>query len=357
MSLISSSRRHLFETPTKYINSAIGSINDLIDIPIPTFDLDVTMSWLTSECRFNASPSVTFLGGTGAGFQIENVVWPTTSTAIDFIDEINEACEDAFITFADSFQVDNCCGAMRSMRGYPPEGAADGADCDSPYDCDSSMCVGGQCDSPIITYPAGFPCMFDHDCESGDCRQTYLAGSFCFAQEKKYKLLLYDYDVDNSGTDDQIDIYVVKDSDYSAHNSYQRKLSDTGVSYSGRPFDFGCMCNRPRETSVWSSPNWKCGDTAFHSGWPDAYSVILCNNGNDGFYIDRLEIKKNANTAISRSFGAPGGGGYCLSTQAGDDFSGKCSSGAFQCTQFKMNGSVIRGVTRPNNEEEGLCSY
>lgn len=51
-----------------------------------------------------------------------------------------------------------------------------------------------------------------------------------------------------------------------------------------------------------------------------------------------------------------GGGGYCPSTDSSDTFSGKCSSGAFQCIQFKMDGSTVRGVSKPSSEKEGLCS-
>ena len=50
-----------------------------------------------------------------------------------------------------------------------------------------------------------------------------------------------------------------------------------------------------------------------------------------------------------------GGGGYCLSTDSGDNFSGKCSR-AYQCIQFKMNGSAVGGVSKPSSLNAGLCS-
>ena len=201
------------------------------------------------------------------------------------------------------------------------EGAAEGASCEDPLDCDYPLCADGECAAPIIAYPPGFPCNMDTDCASGDCRFLGLA-SFCWGADRDYKIDLYDYMVSDSGTP-SIDIYIVNNDEYTQSNTYQKKIVEGPVSYHGGskadqcPTMLGntCMCGvapcvvQPQEDksmSMWRSSKWTCGDEAFHgSDW--GYSVIICNNSNNGFYIDKLEIMKNPPAyGTAKSFGAPG---------------------------------------------------
>lgn len=62
------------------------------------------------------------------------------------------------------------------------------------------------------------------------------------ALQHKYRLKLFDYKVAHSGTGSGIDVYVVKNSDFSSHRVYQKKLSYTSINYNN------ACCNKKAST-------------------------------------------------------------------------------------------------------------
>ena len=184
------------------------------------------------------------------------------------------------------------------------------------------LCDSGTCDSGVYNLPPGAPCNMDADCESGDCKPLVFA-TVCWGSNRNYHLDLYDYMEDHSGTD-EIEIYVVNNDQYEQDNTYQKKIVEGPVSYRGGSksdqclppaYMLGntCMCGvwpcsiqptERKDKNLWQSRSWTCGGEAFHdSDW--GYSVIICNNSGNGFYIDRLEIMKSS-TAHGKTFGAHG---------------------------------------------------
>ena len=147
----------------------------------------------------------------------------------------------------------------------------------------------------------------------------------------------------NSGTGNKIDIYVVNNDAYQTGGWYEDKLSySSGIQY---------------RSKKWTSDFWYCDEKKFDNS-KTGYGLVICSNGGDGFFIDNMWLKKTCPTVgtwgcqTSETWS----GNYCISTDSGDDFSGKCSQ-AYTCIHFRMNQSTVGpGTVRPTQQSSGSCS-
>ena len=161
----------------------------------------------------------------------------------------------------------------------------------------------------------------------------------------KYRVKFFTNDVGGASTSSKIDIYIVHNEDYENHNVYQdQQTYENGITYPDSGFW------KPEPT--WVSNYWYCNSKKFHDG--TKFGIIICSDGSDGLYMDKVEIRKNCATGCQTAW--TWNGDSCLATDAGQDFGNRCDQ-AYRCIHYKMEANAVRGVTRPSVfHATGACS-
>ncbi|EJK60411.1 hypothetical protein THAOC_19243, partial [Thalassiosira oceanica] len=82
----------------------------------------------------------------------------------------------------------------------------------------------------------------------------------------------------------------------------------------------------------------------------DESKVVMCANGDDGLYIDRIEMWHDGTKR--KSWGTEDDSGWCLSTESSDTFGGACAN-SYQCAMLSMSATENEiDVERPLIEDD-----
>ena len=130
-----------------------------------------------------------------------------------------------------------------------------------------------------------------------------IASALCFGTanvKAEYRLKLGSNEVSGASSHDRIDIYVINNKDWEwMHDAVEFNYL-TG-------FNYDC-------DGWWISDSF---ETSTHDGVDDFYStsILICNRGDDGLFIDQIKVQKNIGLGVwnaFHTFDAKGGNCFCL---------------------------------------------
>ena len=156
----------------------------------------------------------------------------------------------------------------------------------------------------------------------------------------RYRMKLFSNGVSGASTENQVDFYIVKNDKYADMSDVVRITYPNGLKYD---------CD-----DIWKSIPFL--NNIFTELNIDDASVIICNGGSDGLFIDKLVLQiESIGWWAKKTWDADGGNGYCLATTTtGNEFNGKCPNGGVnKCIRFNVaSGGVTYGEDQWTDEHK-----